>query len=180
MALLGLRSPIRFEGYRLYPPNSAFCECARLQGAYIDAEKIVWRDGAALAALGLVDFVGIVHDHFNRHDVELETNRWGSAQAGEASEHRRRLDEQRVPLVRPLTEFGGSALINHLHRTKRRQISVHEGRLHVPSIDRGVRLKEDADKEVRREEVASADDVYQRAASIGIRREANPLELVFE
>ena len=48
-----------------------------MQGGYIDAEKIVWRDGAALAALGLIDFVGIVHNHFNRHDVELETDRWG-------------------------------------------------------------------------------------------------------
>lgn len=38
---------------------------------------IVWRDGAALAALGLIDFVGIVHNHFNRQDVELETDRWG-------------------------------------------------------------------------------------------------------
>jgi hypothetical protein len=77
VALLGLRSPIPFEGYRLYPPNSVFCTRARMQGGYIDAEKIVWRDGAALAALGLIDFVGIVHNHFNRHDVELETDRWG-------------------------------------------------------------------------------------------------------
>jgi hypothetical protein len=77
VALLGLRSPIRFEGYRLYPPSSVFCKRARLQGGYIDAEKIVWRDGAALAALGLIDFVGIVNNHFNRHDVELETDRWG-------------------------------------------------------------------------------------------------------
>jgi hypothetical protein len=77
VALLGLRSPLPFEGYRLYPPNSVFCTRARMQGGYIDAEKIVWRDGAALAALGLIDFVGIVHNHFNRHDVELETDRWG-------------------------------------------------------------------------------------------------------
>jgi hypothetical protein len=77
VALLGLRSPIPFEGYRLHPPNAVFCKRARLQGGYIDAEKIVWRDGAALAALGLIDFVGIVHNHFNRHNVELETDRWG-------------------------------------------------------------------------------------------------------
>ena len=77
VALLGLRSPIQFEGYRLHPPNSIFCTRARAQGGFIDAEKIVWRDGAALAALGLLDFVGIVHNHFNRHDVELETDRWG-------------------------------------------------------------------------------------------------------
>jgi hypothetical protein len=68
---------IPFEGYRLYPPDAVYCRRAREQGGYIDAEKIVWRDGAALAALGLVDFVGIVHNHFNRQDVELETDRWG-------------------------------------------------------------------------------------------------------
>jgi hypothetical protein len=77
VALLGLRSPIPFAGYRLYPPDDVYCRHARKQGGYIDAEKIVWRDGAALAALGLIDFVGIVHNHFNRQDVELETDRWG-------------------------------------------------------------------------------------------------------
>ena len=77
VALLALRSPIPFDGYRLYPPDDVYCRRARKQGGYIDAEKIVWRDGAALAALGLIDFVGIVHNHFNRQDVELETDRWG-------------------------------------------------------------------------------------------------------
>jgi hypothetical protein len=77
VALLGLRSVVPFEGYRLYPPDDVYCRRAREQGGYIDAEKIVWRDGAALAALGLIDFVGIVHNHFNRQDVELETDRWG-------------------------------------------------------------------------------------------------------
>jgi hypothetical protein len=77
VALLGLRSVIPFDGYRLHPPDAVYARAARRQGGYVDAEKIVWRDGAALAALGLIDFVGIVHNHFNRHDVELETDRWG-------------------------------------------------------------------------------------------------------
>jgi hypothetical protein len=75
--LLGLRSAVPFEGYRLYPPNTVFTEAARRQGAYVDAEKIVWRDAAPLVALGQIDFAGIVYNHFNRHDVELETDRWG-------------------------------------------------------------------------------------------------------
>ena len=75
--LVGLRSTIPFEGYLLYPPNDAFARKARAQGGWIDAEKIVWRDVAALVALGLVDFAGIVHNHFNRQDVELETASWG-------------------------------------------------------------------------------------------------------
>lgn len=75
--LLGLKSVVPFEGYRLYPPNDRFCEAAHAQGGYVDAEKIVWRDIAALVALGHIDFAGIVHNHFNRHDVELETDSWG-------------------------------------------------------------------------------------------------------
>lgn len=75
--LLGLRSPIPFEGYRLHPPNLVFTEAARRQGGYVDAEKIVWRDVAALVALGQIDFAGLVYNHFNRQDVELETDRWG-------------------------------------------------------------------------------------------------------
>jgi hypothetical protein len=77
VALLALRAVIPFNGYRLFPPDDVYCRRAREQGGYVDAEKIVWRDGAALAALGLIDFVGIVHNHFNRQDVELETDRWG-------------------------------------------------------------------------------------------------------
>ncbi|MCW5979118.1 MAG: carboxypeptidase regulatory-like domain-containing protein [Bryobacteraceae bacterium] len=75
--LLGLRKVIPFEGNWLYPPNDRFADLARRQGGYVDAEKILWRDAPALAALGLVDFAGIVHNHFNRHGVELETDPWG-------------------------------------------------------------------------------------------------------
>ena len=75
--LLGLRSIIPFEGYLLYPPNETFARQARAQDGWVDLEKIVWRDAAALVALGLADFAGIVHNHFNRQGVELETDSWG-------------------------------------------------------------------------------------------------------
>jgi hypothetical protein len=75
--LLGLRKAIPFTGYWLGPPNDVFCRLAREQGGWVDAEKIVWRDICALAALGHIDFAGIVHNHFNRHGVELETDAWG-------------------------------------------------------------------------------------------------------
>jgi len=75
--LLGLRSPILFHGYLVYPPSSVFAEEARRQGGYVDAEKITWRDAAALVALGDVDFAGLVHNHFNPHGVETETDPWG-------------------------------------------------------------------------------------------------------
>ncbi|MGH9627462.1 MAG: hypothetical protein ACRD7E_03745, partial [Bryobacteraceae bacterium] len=75
--LLGLRSPVPFNGYLLYPPNDAFARQAHAQGGWVDAEKIVWRDVAALVALGHIDFAGIVYNHFNRQDVETETASWG-------------------------------------------------------------------------------------------------------
>jgi hypothetical protein len=75
--LVGLRSTIPFNGYLLYPPNDIFTKQAHAQGAWVDAEKIVWRDVAALVALGHVDFAGIVHNHFSRQGVETETDSWG-------------------------------------------------------------------------------------------------------
>jgi hypothetical protein len=75
--LLGLRTPLPFSGTLYHPTNEYFAREARARGAWIDAEKIVWRDSAALAALGLIDFAGIVYNHFNRHDVETETDAWG-------------------------------------------------------------------------------------------------------
>ena len=45
VALLGLRSPIPFDGYRLHPSDAGLRQGARgMQGGYVDAEKIVWRD----------------------------------------------------------------------------------------------------------------------------------------
>ncbi len=75
--LVGLTAPISFNGYRLFPPSNVFTKSAHALGGWVDAEKITWRDGAALVALGQVDFAGIVHNHFNRHGVETETAPWG-------------------------------------------------------------------------------------------------------
>ena len=75
--LVGLRTPIEFHGYLVSPPNTVFAQEARQQGGYLDAEKITWRDVAALVALGEVDFAGLVYNHFNRHGVETETGPWG-------------------------------------------------------------------------------------------------------
>ena len=77
--LLALKAPVPFEGDWLYPPNDFFCRRAREQGGYVDAEKITWRDVPALVALGHIDFAGVVHNHFNRHGVETETEPWGMA-----------------------------------------------------------------------------------------------------
>jgi hypothetical protein len=52
------------EGY-FYPLTSSLCERARRAGAHMDFEKSVWRCVPVCAALGLVDSVGIVHNHFH-------------------------------------------------------------------------------------------------------------------
>ncbi len=75
--LVGLRAPIEFRGYLLSPTNDVFADAARAQGGYVDAEKIVWRDAAALVALGKVDFAGVVYNHFHRRDVGTDTDPWG-------------------------------------------------------------------------------------------------------
>jgi len=80
--LVGVTAPLSFGGYLLFPPNDTFAERARKLSGYIDAEKITWRDAAALVARGDVDFAGIVHNHFNRHGVETETDPWGMIPKG--------------------------------------------------------------------------------------------------
>lgn len=70
LGFLALTAPVAFRGYLLAPPSDVFAEAAHRQGGYVDAEKITWRDVAALVALGHVDFAGIVHNHFKRHSVE--------------------------------------------------------------------------------------------------------------
>jgi hypothetical protein len=75
--LVGLHTAIPFDGYLVYPPDDTYAKQAHAQGAWVDAEKIMWRDSAALVALGHVDFAGLVYNHFNRQDVETETDQWG-------------------------------------------------------------------------------------------------------
>ncbi len=69
--LLGLQKPIEFYGYGLAPPNTTFTTQTHKQGGYVDAEKITWRDGAALVALHQVDSIGLVYNSFSPYGVEL-------------------------------------------------------------------------------------------------------------
>jgi hypothetical protein len=72
--LLGLRSPLGLRNDQLGPVNSVYTELAHRRGGYVDAEKITWRDSAALIALGQVDFAGLVYNSFTPHGVEVG---WG-------------------------------------------------------------------------------------------------------
>lgn len=72
--LLALHSPLGLSNDQLGPLNSVYTELAHRQGGYVDAEKITWRDSAALIALDKVDFAGLVYNSFTPHGVEVG---WG-------------------------------------------------------------------------------------------------------
>lgn len=72
--LLALRAPLGVSNDQLGPVYTVYTEMAHRQGGYVDAEKITWRDSAALIALGQVDFAGLVYNSFTPHGVELG---WG-------------------------------------------------------------------------------------------------------
>lgn len=74
VGLLALRSPLGVSNKQLGPVYTDYTEMARRQGGYVDAEKITWRDSAALIALGQVDFAGLVYNSFTPHGVEVG---WG-------------------------------------------------------------------------------------------------------
>lgn len=51
-----------------FPLESTLCEQARAHGALIDFEKPVWKSTSLCAAFGLVDSIGVVHNHFHPHN----------------------------------------------------------------------------------------------------------------
>ncbi len=70
MDMLALDRAIDFQNTSLLaPPDIAFTEQTHQRHGYVDAEKILYRDTSALAALGQIDFAGIVHNWFTRYGV---------------------------------------------------------------------------------------------------------------
>ncbi|NIA12999.1 MAG: hypothetical protein GWP08_02880 [Nitrospiraceae bacterium] len=63
---MGEFQPVEPPRNDFYPLDASFCEMARQAGAHIDGEKSFWRCVPVCAALGLLDSVGVVHNHFNR------------------------------------------------------------------------------------------------------------------
>src|SRR6266852_2986752 len=72
--LLALHSQLGVNNDQLGPVYTSYTEMTHRQGGYVDAEKITWRDSAALIALGQVDFAGLVYNSFTPHGVEVG---WG-------------------------------------------------------------------------------------------------------
>ena len=62
----------------LYPMEVDFCRRARALGGFVDAEKPFWKNIPVSIALGAIDAVGIVNNHFHPRAVMLDAEKWGS------------------------------------------------------------------------------------------------------
>jgi len=79
VVLLGMREPIPTDGLdTLYPTDMSYIDIARSQGAHVDGEKPFWRGVPVNAALGGLDSMGVVPNHFHRQKVMRESARWGA------------------------------------------------------------------------------------------------------
>ncbi len=99
---------------------------------------------------------------------------------GPALEHQGPLQEQGIPLVRPLSELGFSPLKGELEGAKRRFVAIDEDRFHVPPIDGRVGLEEELQVEVRGEELVRPHHVDPCGGIIGIRVQDQVLEFVLQ
>ncbi len=79
VVLLNTPQPVETEGLSLlYPTETEFCRRARAAGGFVDAEKPIWKNVPVNVALGLVDSIGIVNNHFHPRAVMAEAEKWGS------------------------------------------------------------------------------------------------------
>ena len=78
IVLLNLPQPIDPNMTALYPMDAEFCRQARAAGAFLDAEKPIWKNVPVNAALGLVDAIGVVNNHFHPHGLLLDAEKYGS------------------------------------------------------------------------------------------------------
>ena len=79
-AVMLLNTPQPADPYLsvLFPMEQEYCRQARAQGGFVDAEKPIWKNVPVNVALGLVDAVGIVNNHFRPRTVLLEAEKYGS------------------------------------------------------------------------------------------------------
>ncbi|HEX2222162.1 MAG TPA: CehA/McbA family metallohydrolase [Candidatus Limnocylindria bacterium] len=78
LVAVGLRTPLTFDCDRWYPPDATFADLAHAAGGHVDAEKPVWATVPVLAALGKLDSVGVVCNHFARTGADLDLGPWGA------------------------------------------------------------------------------------------------------
>jgi hypothetical protein len=62
----------------LFPTVASLCRSAKADGAFIDAEKPIWRHVPVTVAFGLADSIGVVNNHFHPHEVTTDAERIGT------------------------------------------------------------------------------------------------------
>ena len=74
----GLDQPLALSGAQRESPSPVeFLKQAKKQGAHVDIEKPFWRDVPIWLASGLVDSMGLAHNHMQRDGV-LSNEAWGT------------------------------------------------------------------------------------------------------
>ncbi len=75
--LMNLDEPVELgEASRWYPTGWHYCDEARKQGALVDQEKPFWWEAPVNVAMGVIDTIGILNNHFHRASV-MDNEAWG-------------------------------------------------------------------------------------------------------
>ena len=76
--LLNAPKPVVAPRFDLFPMDLDYCREARRDGAFIDAEKPIWKNVPVNVAFGVVDAIGVVNNHFHPDDVWTDAEKYGS------------------------------------------------------------------------------------------------------
>lgn len=78
VVLLNVAEPVEADPATLFPLDVEYCRRARRQGGFVDAEKPIWKNVPINVALGAVDAIGIVNNHFHPRGMLLDAEKYGS------------------------------------------------------------------------------------------------------
>ena len=76
--LLNAPTPVAVPKFDLFPMDLEYCRKARRDGAFLDAEKPIWKNTPIDVALGMVDAIGVVNNHFHPDEVMTDAEKYGS------------------------------------------------------------------------------------------------------
>ena len=75
---LGLSDPVTILVDHHSPTDIHLARLAKKAGAHVDAEKPFWHETPVNVALGGVDSMGVVTNHFHRQKIMLGAEEWGA------------------------------------------------------------------------------------------------------
>ena len=78
LIFIGMKKPIVIsKSNPAYPTLAQYADQCHQADGFVDAEKPIWLGVAVSAALGQIDSIGIVNNHFHPHSVLHCVGRWG-------------------------------------------------------------------------------------------------------